>query len=118
MDEESQFLLESMQRRRLLKAAVALGATSALGGAVFPALAATQVTLPFENGERELVAYPQKRPLILLTARPPQLETPFAVFNENILTPNDAFFVRYHWSGIPTSIDPQAWRLRVGGNVN
>jgi sulfite dehydrogenase (cytochrome) subunit A len=28
------------------------------------------------------VRYPGKRPLIRLTARPPQLETPFAVFNE------------------------------------
>ena len=63
------------------------------------------------------MAYPQKRPLIVLTARPPQLETPFAVFNEGLLTPNDAFFVRYHWSGLPTSIDPSAYRLRVGGHV-
>lgn len=39
----------------------------------------------------------------MLTARPPQLETPFAVFNEGLLTPNDAFFVRYHWSGLPLS---------------
>ena len=76
------------------------------------------MTLPFENGERELIAYPQKRPLIVLTSRPPQLETPFSVFNESVLTPNDAFFVRYHWSGIPTSIDAQSYRLRVGGNVN
>jgi DMSO/TMAO reductase YedYZ molybdopterin-dependent catalytic subunit len=77
----------------------------------------SQVALPFENGARDLVAFPQKRPLIVLTSRPPQLETPFAVFNEGILTPNDAFFVRYHWSGIPTSIDPAAYRVRVGGLV-
>ncbi|MDR3381483.1 SorA family sulfite dehydrogenase catalytic subunit, partial [Cupriavidus basilensis] len=77
-----------------------------------------RIEMPFENGERELVAFPQKRPLILLTSRPPQLETPFGVFNEGPITPNDAFFVRYHWSGIPTSIDPQTYRLRVGGKVN
>lgn len=75
------------------------------------------VVLPFANGERQLVAFPQKRPLIVLTSRPPQLETPFAVFNEGLLTPNDAFFVRYHWSGLPLSIDPAAYRLRVGGSV-
>jgi DMSO/TMAO reductase YedYZ molybdopterin-dependent catalytic subunit len=75
------------------------------------------VNLGFENGARELVAFPQKRPLIVLTSRPPQLETPFAVFAENVITPNDAFFVRYHWSGIPTEIDPGAFRLRVSGNV-
>ncbi|WER47773.1 molybdopterin-dependent oxidoreductase [Cupriavidus sp. WKF15] len=95
-------------------------AQAALGATAFDALAAGmpgKVTMPFANGERELVAFPQKRPLILLTSRPPQLETPFSVFNEGVLTPNDAFFVRYHWSGIPTSIDPQAYRLRIGGHV-
>jgi len=76
------------------------------------------VHLPFENGYRELVAYPQKRPLIVITSRPPQLETPFSVFNEGLITPNDAFFVRYHWAGIPTSIDPATFRLKVGGKVN
>jgi DMSO/TMAO reductase YedYZ molybdopterin-dependent catalytic subunit len=63
------------------------------------------------------VAYPQKRPLIRLTTRPPQLETPFAVFNEGLITPNDAFFVRYHLADIPTSIDPATFRLRVHGSV-
>src|SRR5881394_1095481 len=59
------------------------------------------VTMPFENGRRPLVKYPQKRPLIRITTRPPQLETPFAVFNENVITPNDAFFVRYHLTNSP-----------------
>ena len=54
----------------------------------------------------------------MLTSRPPQLETPFAVFNEGLLTPNDAFFVRYHWSGLPLSIDPATYRLRVTGKVD
>jgi DMSO/TMAO reductase YedYZ molybdopterin-dependent catalytic subunit len=93
---------------------------SALGGSAFPAFAAgpASVTLPFGNGTRDMATFPQKRPLILLTSRPPQLETPFDVFNDGLLTPNDAFFVRYHWSAIPTSIDPQTYRLRIGGNVN
>ena len=117
------------RRRQFLKQAGALAAYGALGGAAAQALAAEagkagkaagagKVTLPFANGERELVAFPQKRPLILLTSRPPQLETPFSVFNESLITPNDAFFVRYHWSDIPTSIDPQTYRLRIGGKVN
>ncbi|BBP03365.1 oxidase [Sulfuriferula plumbiphila] len=107
-------------RRTLLKYLGALGVGGTLGAGPLQALAAgaAQVMLPFENGERELVAFPQKRPLILLTSRPPQLETPFSVFNDGLITPNDAFFVRYHWSGIPTSIDPQTYRLRVGGKVN
>src|SRR5580765_8588583 len=101
------------RRRGVLKALGTLGAGTALSHPALTALAATagSVTLPFDNGERELVAFPQKRPLILLTSRPPQLETPFAVFNDGVLTPNDAFFVRYHWSAIPPSIDPGTYRL-------
>ncbi|MGC1859637.1 MAG: molybdopterin-dependent oxidoreductase [Methylocystis sp.] len=75
------------------------------------------VTLPFANGKRPLVPYPGKRPLIQLTARPPQLETPFSVFNEGVITPNDAFFVRYHLADIPLSIDPETFRLEVKGRV-
>lgn len=82
------------------------------------ALASESVTLPFANGERPLVRYPGKRPLIQLTARPPQLETPFSVFNEGALTPNDAFFVRYHLAGIPLVIDPDSFRLEVKGKVD
>ena len=107
-------------RRTFLRQAAALGASGVLANSAFDALAGGQerVTLPFENGTRELVAFPQKRPLIVLTSRPPQLETPFSVFNEGLLTPNDAFFVRYHWSGLPLSIDPAAYRLRVTGKID
>ena len=73
--------------------------------------------LPFANGERPLVRLPQKRLMIGLTARPPQLETPFSVFGEGVLTPNDAFFVRYHLSDLPTAIDPDTFRLTIGGHV-
>ena len=76
------------------------------------------VTMPFTNGKRPLVKFPQKRPLILLTTRPPQLETPFSVFNQGVLTPNDAFFVRYHLAQVPTSIDPNAFRVEIKGKVN
>jgi DMSO/TMAO reductase YedYZ molybdopterin-dependent catalytic subunit len=76
------------------------------------------VTMPFANGERQLVKYPGKRPLIRLTTRPPQLETPFSVFNEGVITPNDAFFVRYHLSEIPTEMDSDKFRLEIKGHVN
>ena len=106
-------------RRRFLHVASAAGIAATFGDRGLGAVARqSRVTLPFDNGGRELVAYPQKRPLIVLTARPPQLETPFAVFNEGLLTPNDAFFVRYHWSGLPLSINPAAYRLRLGGHVS
>lgn len=104
-------------RRVFLKRAAQLGAASALAGTGTAVLAAS-TTMPFANGKRDLVAYPQKRPLIVLTSRPPQLETPFEVFDHDVITPNDAFFVRYHWSGIPTDIDAHKFRLNIRGNVD
>jgi DMSO/TMAO reductase YedYZ molybdopterin-dependent catalytic subunit len=79
---------------------------------------APTLTQPFDNGVRELIAYPGKRPLLRITTRPPHLETPFAMFNEGVITPNDAFFVRYHLANIPLSIDPAAFRLKVRGKVD
>src|SRR5204862_11914 len=66
---------------------------------------------------RPLVRYPQKTDLILLTSRPPQLETPMKWFDRAI-TPNEAFFVRYHVFPIPTRVDLATWRLRIGGVVD
>ncbi len=100
-----------LSRRRFLQQS-ALAAAALVGTS-----RAEEVELPFANGARRLVAFPGKRPLLVLTHRPPQLETPFAVFNEGLLTPNDAFFVRYHLSGIPTEIDPATFRLEVSGLV-
>jgi sulfite dehydrogenase (cytochrome) subunit A len=95
-----------------------LAGAGALAGSTVAAFGADQtVTLPMGNGERPLVKYPGKRPLIRLTARPPQLETPFSVFNDGAITPNDAFFVRYHLAGLPESIDPDTYRIEVGGKV-
>jgi hypothetical protein len=90
-------LPQGLRRRLLAGGALAgLGITGS-GCAAQP----RTVELPLSaNGTRQLVAYPEKRPLIVLTSRPPQLETPFEVFNEGLLTPNDAFFVRYHNAGI------------------
>ncbi|MFY0480191.1 SorA family sulfite dehydrogenase catalytic subunit [Achromobacter marplatensis] len=105
-------------RRRFLRQACTVGAAGTLAGHALVSLAApAAVTLPFANGERDLIAYPQKRPLIRQTSRPPQLETPFEVFDDSLITPNDAFFVRYHLGNIPTAIDPATYRLRVGGLV-
>lgn len=64
-----------------------------------------------------MLAFPEKRPLMVMTTRPPQLETPFPVFDEGIFTPNDAFFVRWHLAGIPTTIELETFRLHVRGRV-
>jgi DMSO/TMAO reductase YedYZ molybdopterin-dependent catalytic subunit len=102
-----------------LRDAGAAIAAAGAGAGAFPLRAsADTATQAFANGSRELVAYPGKRPLLRITTRPPHLETPFAVFNEGVTTPNDAFFVRYHLANIPLSIDPETFRLRVHGKVD
>src|SRR5580704_2548112 len=103
-----------MDRKVFLMSGLAAGTAAAWS----PAWAAgPSVELPFENGTRPVVSYPQKRPLIVLTTRPVQLETPFSVFDDDLLTPNDAFFVRWHLAGVPDSIDAATFRIRVHGNV-
>ena len=55
--------------------------TALAGGAssVFAswAMGAEKINLPIGYGERELSVFPEKKPMIVLTYRPPQLETPF-----------------------------------------
>jgi DMSO/TMAO reductase YedYZ molybdopterin-dependent catalytic subunit len=70
-------------------------------------------TLP---GATELARFPEKTEMILLTDRPPQLETPIHYFRQD-LTPNEAFFVRWHLEGIPTSVDLRTFRLNISGHV-
>ena len=107
-----------LSRRRVLRDAFALAiATSPLAGL---AKAANERAgdVSVAAGPRPLVQYPQKRPLTLVTTRPPHLETPFRVFNDGPITPNDAFFVRYHLANFPTSIDPDSYRLTIKGAVD
>ena len=101
-------------RRKAIAAVLAGGASS-----LVPSWAKSAETesLPFAYGERDLIAFPEKKPMIVLTSRPPQLETPFKYYDQHVITPNDEFFVRYHMAGIPTSIDPNTYKLKVGGNV-
>jgi sulfite dehydrogenase (cytochrome) subunit A len=105
-------------RRRLLWS---LGAASAYGlaqlgtPALWAAAGASPAVDPVLAG-RPLVRYPEKTDLILLTSRPPQLETPMKYFDRAI-TPNDAFFVRYHVFPIPTEVDLATWRLKITGQV-
>ena len=100
-------------RRRFLRA---LGSGAALTGAelLLPRASAAESDPIFAG--KPLVRYPEKTDLILLTSRPPQLETPMRDF-ERAITPNDAFYVRYHLSGVPTHVDLATWRLRVAGQV-
>jgi sulfite dehydrogenase len=111
-----------IDRRTLMKGAgatFAFATLSSFGSRFgFARALADTLTLPFDNGERPLVQVPQKRPMIGLTSRPPQLETPFSVFNAGAITPNDAFFVRYHLADVPLDIDPDKFSLAVTGKVD
>lgn len=64
-----------------------------------------------------LVKAEGKDSLMLLTDRPPNLETPLKFFLHDY-TPNEVFFVRWHLSGLLQEIDQDTFRLRIGGNVD
>src|SRR5215467_1349371 len=64
-----------------------------------------------------VVSEPQKAPLLLLTDRPVQLETPRHYFG-SAFTPNEAFYVRWHLDRIPNAVDLITCRLHVDGNVS
>ena len=72
---------------------------------------------PHWNSVGAIVTEPQKAPLLLLTDRPVQLETPRHYFL-SAFTPNEAFYVRWHLDRIPNLVDLKTWRLRVEGNVS
>src|SRR5437879_4169051 len=101
-----------LSRRQFLLAAGATAVTTLAGRS-----SAFAVDVDPLVAWRPLVRYPEKTDLILLTARPPQLETPLSYFDRAI-TPNDAFFVRYHIFPIPTSVDLDQWRLEIRGHVD
>ena len=106
-------------RRLFLHRAAALGLAAPLAARSFDARAASDVVLPFVNGERPLTtAFPQKGPMILQRTRPPLLETPFEVFDKGVFTPNDRFYVRWHLAGLPTAVDPATFRLKIYGHVD
>jgi sulfite dehydrogenase len=107
----------AMSRRRFFQLASALGGTALLTGGRGAHAAEQAVGLPFANGRRVLATYPEKRPMLLMTARPVQLETPFRVFDDGVFTPNDAFFVRWHLAAVPTKVDEAGFRIRVHGRV-
>ncbi len=106
--------LISSGRRQFL----ALGAA---GLAVAGARArAADIILPLPGGPQQraiTTAFLQKGAMILQRTRPPLLETPFEVFDQGVFTPNDRFFVRWHWAVIPTDIDVTTFRLGVDGHV-
>lgn len=115
--------LPAASRRRFLvgTGSAAIGAALAGTGIGLPRrlrAEAAGLNLPADLSEGAraaavLDALPGKKPLIKLSYRPPNYETPMEYFRTAI-TPNDAFFVRYHLSNIP-EVDAKTWKVVVGG---
>ena len=110
-----------MRRRDILLRSA--GAVLAVPGAVRAAssLAADAAelnpTLPLGTREEAVLdALPGKAPLIKLTYRPPNYETPIDAFRDAI-TSNDRFFVRYHLAGVPELSELEGWKLTIGGDA-
>ncbi len=100
----------------MLEAGVALAGAGWLTGVRDASAAGLDLPAALPAGTRAeatLEALPGKKPLIRLAYRPPNYETPVDYFRTPI-TPNDAFFVRYHLSDIP-DVDAKTWKLAVGG---
>ena len=124
-------LERGVSRRGLLKLLGLAGGGLAIPGAVAGSFGAGQESSPPQsmepftgpganphwNSVGPYVTEPQKAPLILLTDRPIQLETPRHYF-ASAFTPNEAFFVRWHLDEIPNTVDLKDWKLRVEGHVN
>lgn len=111
----------SESRRKLLAGAAGAGALVALGPLrIFAAEVGRSGALGFAEipdgalAEQHLYALPGKVPLIKKTYRPPNFETPIDYFRMPI-TPNNAFFVRYHLAAIP-EVKAADWSLAVGGD--
>ena len=105
-----------MDRRSILKAAAgALGTWSmrdALAVGSMAELGFSEIPDGALAGQL-LHALPGKVPLIKKSYRPPNYETPVAYFRKPI-TPNNAFFVRWHLAAIP-QVGLKDWTLAVGG---
>src|SRR5258706_11698339 len=112
---------QSFDRRTFLRLTTASGAAALLPGCNRGASTAGEPSeqnadVPPVPATRpiEMARFPEKADLILLTDRPPQLETPLRYFRED-LTPNDAFFVRWHLGLIPPRSTPRRFACRSGG---
>ncbi len=89
-------------------------AALAIGGA---GLTLPGLTMAASASAPRLADFPEKRGMLIRRQRAPLLETPFEVFDQGIITPNDRFFVRWHYDDIPLSVDVASFRLRIGGRV-
>jgi DMSO/TMAO reductase YedYZ molybdopterin-dependent catalytic subunit len=113
--------VRALSRRSALRQIGLTGLSLIAAPTLAPALADELVKLPLPSDPRERPIthdFPQKGRMILQRTRPPLLETPMEVFDRGVFTPNDQFYVRWHWAVIPNSVDANTFRLSVRGHVN
>ena len=107
-------------RRNLLKAMAAWTATTTFAGCSnnswLRQLVQSGGAAQSRSELRPWARYSEKADLLMLADRPPLLETPLHYFLTD-LTPSDAYFVRWHYAGLPTRIDLRTFRLTVTGAV-
>jgi len=103
-----------MERRDFFKKAMVTAGSVALGSST---LEASETTHPVDDRAISPIAFPEKRPMIMYSDRPPLLESPREVFT-SALTPNDLFFVRWHMPMIPKYISTNGFRVKVDGHVD
>jgi len=102
-----------MKRREFLKTSIVASA-AVLGSSTV--LSAGETHQPIDNRKVSDMAFPEKRPLITYSDRPPLLESPRSTFARGI-TENDEFFVRWHLPDIPTHIDMDKYTIKIDGLV-
>ena len=101
-----------MQRRDFFKTSLVASA-ALLGNSTL----AGETKQPIDSQSISKIAFPEKRPLITYSDRPPLLETPRDGFTTAI-TPNNEFFVRWHSPRIPTHTEIQDYRISINGLVD
>ncbi len=100
-----------MQRRDFFKTSFAASAVL-----LSDSLSAGLTRQPTDNQQISKISFPEKRPLITYSDRPPLLETPRDSFTKGI-TPNDEFFVRWHMPKIPTHANIKDYFITIDGLV-
>jgi len=102
-----------MKRRDFFKTSIV--ASAAILG-TNSTLFADKTHQPIDSRKVSSMAFPEKRPLITYSDRPPLLESPRSTFSRGI-TENDEFFVRWHLPDIPTHIDTELFTIKIDGLV-
>lgn len=111
--------MTTMTRRHLIGSTAAAGAVlmGGLGrfGSAQAGIAELTAGVPEGVGTYATMAtLPGKKPLIRLTDRPPNYESPLEYLRTPI-TPNDQFFVRYHLADIP-DLQAAGYKIKIDGD--